>query len=86
MVRIVKDMSKKITPQEISHMQSSKSSPDEKSLPLNKVFLNDMFYYSEQLAIYWLPCDSILIESNGHPIFGPFAIRAYAHTHTLDIS
>ena len=84
MVCIVKDMSKKITPQEISHMQSSKSPPDEKSLPLKEVFLNDMFYDSEKLAIYQLPCDSILIESNRHPIFRPFAICAYAHT--LDIS
>jgi hypothetical protein len=49
-------------------------------LPLKGLFLDDTYYSSEKLEIYWLPGDKILIKSDGRPIFGPFDVSVYAHT------
>jgi hypothetical protein len=69
-----------IAPEHLSQENSPRSPADKKVLPLKEFFLDDTHYNSGNLMIYWLPCDSILIESDGRPIFGPFAIRTYAHT------
>ena len=67
-------------PPYLSQDQSSRSPADKKVLPLKELFLNDTHYNFGNLKIDWLPCDSILIESDRRPIFGPFSIRTYAHT------
>ena len=67
-------------PQQLSQEQLLRPPADQNFLRLKELLLDDKHYHSEKLVIYWLPCDSILIEDDKRPIFGPFAVRIHAHT------
>jgi len=84
MVRISKVKSEKFSTQQVPQEQSRRSPAGENVLPLKELLLDNKHYDSEKLMIYWLPCDSLLIESEGSHIFGPFFTRRY--TDTLVVS
>jgi hypothetical protein len=81
MIPILKDKKGKFfPPQQPSQDQPFQAPAKKDILPLKELYLDDTYYNSEELEIYWQLNDKIIIKSDRRTIFGPFDIRSNAHS------
>lgn len=84
MIPVLKDKkNKKFPPQQPSQGQPSRAPVKKNILPLKELYLDDTYHNPEMLEIHWLPNDRITIKADRLTIFGPFDIRANAHSLTV---